>query len=299
MRFICIFCVALIISGCRSIVYEKEVQNYDVLETSDISTDNFECTLKPDDFDFPVPEISCEIISSTKYKINLITTDSENLEKYYKELELNTPMINFNGSLSHIPEKKWDFEKSLTLDKSFLLDMVKRRDEIEADFIAGEYRNKFYITNPNEEIADPKLFGIDAFKPENQFQANLVTENPNAILLQTRAADKYALAEEMNAFYQHELSINSWGGPLNILECAPKGVNKAFALQYLLNVLNVDRKNLIAFGDEQNDTEMLSFAGTGYAMKNANAALLPYADQQLSLTNDQDGVAHELNKLFL
>ena len=102
--------------------------------------------------------------------------------KYYKELELNTPMINFNGSLTHIPEKKWDFEKSLTLDKSFLLDMVKRRDEIEADFIAGEYRNKFYITNPNEEIADPKLFGIDAFKPENQFQANLVTENPNAIL---------------------------------------------------------------------------------------------------------------------
>ena len=58
-----------------------------MLETSDISTDNFECTLKSDDFDFPVPEISCEIISSTKDKINLITTDSENLEKYYKELE--------------------------------------------------------------------------------------------------------------------------------------------------------------------------------------------------------------------
>ena len=35
-------------------------------------------------------------------------------------------MINFNGSLTHIPEKKWDFEKSLTLDKSFLLDIVCR-----------------------------------------------------------------------------------------------------------------------------------------------------------------------------
>ncbi len=35
MRFICIFCVALIMSGCRSIVHEK-VQNYDVSETSDI-----------------------------------------------------------------------------------------------------------------------------------------------------------------------------------------------------------------------------------------------------------------------
>ena len=219
--------------------------------------------------------------------------------EFYKELELNTPMINFNGSLIHIPEKKWNFEKSFTLDKSFLLDMVERKDEIEADFIAGEYRNKFFITAPNEKIADPKLFGIENFKPENQFQSHLVTENPNAILLQTRAADKYALAEEMNAFYQHELSINTWGGPLNILECSPKGVNKAFALQYLLNIFNVDRQNLIAFGDEHNDTEMLAFAGTGYAMKNASQTLLPYADQQLDRTNDQDGVAHKLIQLFL
>ena len=201
---------------------------------------------------------------------------------FYKELELNTPMINFNGSLTHIPEKKWEFEQSLTVDKAFLLDMVQRKEEIEADFIAGEYRKKFYITNTNEEIADPKLFGIDNFKPENQFQAQLVTKNPNAILLQTHATDKYALAEEMNAFYQHELSINTWGGPLNILECGPKGVNKAFA-----------------FGDEHNDTEMLEFAGTGYAMKNASETLLPYADQQLELTNDQDGVAHKLTELYL
>ena len=198
---------------------------------------------------------------------------------FYKELELNTPMINFNGSLTHIPEKKWEFEQSLTVDKAFLLDMVQRKEEIEADFIAGEYRKKFYITNTNEEIADPKLFGIDNFKPENQFQAQLVTKNPNAILLQTHATDKYALAEEMNAFYQHELSINTWGGPLNIL--------------------NVDRKDLIAFGDEHNDTEMLESAGTGYAMKNASETLLPYADQQLELTNDQDGVAHKLTELYL
>ena len=59
--------------------------------------------------------------------------------------------------------------------------------------------------------------------------------------------------------------INSWGGPLNILECAPKGVNKAFALNYLLETYGLDQKDLIAFGDEQNDTDMLAFAGTGYA----------------------------------
>ena len=89
----------------------------------------------------------------------------------------------------------------------------------------------------------------DSFQPEDQFQPELVTKDPNCILLQTRASDKYALAKEMNAFYQHQLSINTWGGPLNILECTPKGINKAFALDYLLKVMNRDKKDLIAFGD--------------------------------------------------
>ena len=60
-----------------------------------------------------------------------------------------------------------------------------------------------------------------------------------------------------------------------------------------------DRQNLIAFGDEHNDQEMLSFAGKGYAMKNANPALLPFADEQLPLTNEEDGVAHFLQERFL
>ena len=218
---------------------------------------------------------------------------------FYHQLELETPMINFNGSLTHLPGKVWEHEKCLTVDKKYLLDMVARKEEIEADFIAGEYRKKFYITAPDHEIADPRLFGVENFHPENQFNSDLVTKDPNCILLQTRASDKYALAEEMNKFYQYQLNINTWGGPLNILECTPKSVHKAFALDYLLKVMNRDKQDLIAFGDEHNDTEMLSFAGKGYAMKNANPVLLSFADDQLPLTNEEDGVAHFLRERFL
>ena len=218
---------------------------------------------------------------------------------FYHQLELETPMINFNGSLTHLPGKVWEHEKCLTVDKKYLLDMVARKEEIEADFIAGEYRKKFYITAPDHEIADPRLFGVENFHPENQFNSDLVTKDPNCILLQTRASDKYALAEEMSRFYQYQLNINTWGGPLNILECTPKGVHKAFALEYLLKVMNRDKQDLIAFGDEHNDTEMLSFACKGYAMKNANPALLSFADDQLPLTNEEDGVAHFLRERFL
>ena len=177
--------------------------------------------------------------------------------------------------------------------------MVANRDTIQADFIAGEYRNKFFITDPNEHVADPKLFGIESFQPENQFNPERVTSDPNCILFQTKAEDKYALADEMNRHYDYNLSINTWGGPLNILECNPKNVTKASALTYLLDKLNMDQKDLIAFGDEHNDTDMLALAGHGYAMKNASSVLLPYADSITDFTNNEDGVARQLIQLFL
>ena len=60
---------------------------------------------------------------------------------FYDQLELETPMINFNGSLTHLLVGL-EHEKCLTVDKKYLLDIVKRKEEIEADFIAGEYRKK-------------------------------------------------------------------------------------------------------------------------------------------------------------
>jgi Cof-subfamily: Cof-like hydrolase len=126
-----------------------------------------------------------------------------------------------------------------------------------------------------------------------------ITENPNGLLMQTHHEDKYSLADEMRKYFNHEIEIDSWGGPLNILEFSPKGINKAYALKYLLKTLNMNREDLIAFGDEHNDTEMLTFAGTGYAMKNASNVLLPFADKQTDFTNEEDGVAKELTKIFL
>ena len=60
--------------------------------------------------------------------------------EHYKRLELETPMISFNGSLTHLPEKKWDFEHSVTIDKKYILDVLDLQQSVQADFIASEYR---------------------------------------------------------------------------------------------------------------------------------------------------------------
>ncbi|MEQ9764175.1 Cof-type HAD-IIB family hydrolase [Streptococcus sp. ZJ151] len=218
---------------------------------------------------------------------------------HYKRLELDTPMITFNGSLTHLPGKKWKFEQSVTLDRSYLFELLKSSDFYEMDFIASEYRKNFYITLEYPERIEPSLFGVDKITEQMRLEPHKITRNPNALLMQTRAADKIALATTMRDHFKNEIEVDSWGGPLNILEVSPKGINKAFALSYLLNVFNKTPDDLIAFGDEHNDTEMLHYAKTGYAMKNASQVLLPHADEQLAFTNEEDGVAKQLEKLFL
>lgn len=37
---------------------------------------------------------------------------------YYLQLELKTPIITFNGSLTHMPERKWEYEHNVTLEKN-------------------------------------------------------------------------------------------------------------------------------------------------------------------------------------
>lgn len=80
--------------------------------------------------------------------------------EHYRRLELSTPMISFNGSLTHLPEKKWEWEHSVTIDKQYLLDILDMQQSIEADFIASEYRKKFYISAQDHNRVNPQLFGV-------------------------------------------------------------------------------------------------------------------------------------------
>ena len=218
---------------------------------------------------------------------------------HYKTLGLETPLITFNGSLTNLPDREWAYEHSVKLDKKYLVNLLQRHDELEMDFLASEYRKHFYITMNHPERIQPQLFGVDKIIEAMRLEPAKITRNPNALLMQTRHEDKYQLASDIKKDFKEEIEVDSWGGPLNILEFSPKGINKAYALNYLLKAMRKSPDDLIAFGDEHNDTEMLELAKTGYAMKNASPVLLHHANQQIEWTNDEDGVAPKLQELLL
>jgi Cof subfamily protein (haloacid dehalogenase superfamily) len=81
---------------------------------------------------------------------------------------------------------------------------------------------------------------------------------------------------------------------LSILDILPQGVSKAAALKKLAARLGVDRKAVMAIGDNWNDVEMLEWAGQGVMMGNAAEELRTMAKLRgwrQAPPNDRDGVA--------
>jgi len=80
---------------------------------------------------------------------------------------------------------------------------------------------------------------------------------------------------------------------LALLELGPLGVSKASTLAALADSLAVDRSEVIAFGDMPNDVEMLTWAGSGYAMAGGHPAAVAAATH-LAPPAVEDGVAQVL-----
>ena len=70
-------------------------------------------------------------------------------------------------------------------------------------------------------------------------------------------------------------------------------MSKAVGLDRVSKSLGISRENIIAFGDEDNDLEMIDFAGVGVAMGNAISPLKSIANE-ITLTNNDDGIAELL-----
>ncbi len=82
------------------------------------------------------------------------------------------------------------------------------------------------------------------------------------------------------------------------LEVMNKGVTKGNAVRILAQMYGINREEIIAIGDNENDISMIEYAGLGIAMGNAEEILKRAADH---VTGDyqEDGVAEAIEKFIL
>ena len=75
-------------------------------------------------------------------------------------------------------------------------------------------------------------------------------------------------------------------------------MTKVKAIELLLNKLDIDKENVVAIGDGDNDIDMIKYVGYGIAMSNAPEIVKENADIVTKFSNNEEGVYYTIKELL-
>ena len=120
----------------------------------------------------------------------------------------------------------------------------------------------------------------------NEFDSNLFGGVLKMSMVVGEERSDSVLQEINDLFDGHVRAVSSGYGCIDILQ---DGIHKAWGLEELLKRWNLKPEQIMAFGDSENDIEMLELAGISYAMENAEEAVKEVATK-VAPANSQAGV---------
>lgn len=125
-----------------------------------------------------------------------------------------------------------------------------------------------------------KINFVEALRPDDfpQVLKMSMVVNEQVAVQATRQLNQ-DFADTLNA-------VTSGYGAIDILQ---KGIHKAWGLKQLMQKWKIQEQDIMAFGDSENDIEMLQLAGISYAMENADPRVKTVANH-LAPANTEAGV---------
>ncbi|MFB3387715.1 Cof-type HAD-IIB family hydrolase [Flavobacterium sp. LAR06] len=209
-------------------------------------------------------------------------------------LEVPVYLVSSNGARIHSPEKEELF--SFNLDS----EVVKNALNVDIDpaITVVLFKENVWQTNRINEK-------LNAFQSELKYRPELVDyktlEDFGAIKIFFSCDDheklvklKDAILASSSEHLHHAFSLPT------CLEFMDKAVDKAVAIEVVLEKEGFTLEEAVSFGDGFNDVQMLSVSGKGLIMGNAPALLkdtLP--NLEVIKTNAEDGVARYISSKIL
>lgn len=220
-----------------------------------------------------------------------------NSKHYYSQLKMDTPIVNFNGALCHKPvDSTWEKQYHKTLNRDIAVDLAKLKGQPGILMIAAETKDAVYVTDSFVPYGD---YFPNGHKDTRILSEENLQENPTSVSIFTTSKEAQPFIQErLVATYGDDIEVRTWGGNTPCLEVVAAGVQKALGVEQISFYYGIDRKNILAFGDEDNDYEMIQYAGHGVAMLNGIDALKNIASDMTYKTNEEDGLADYLEKYF-
>lgn len=220
---------------------------------------------------------------------------------YYYQLNLSTPAICCNGSYLY------DFENHKTLaakpmtkgQANILLNLVNHygihtliyTDKMMTYEVLDDHLEGFFKwVNALPAFLQPEIKKVDSF-------AKVIEESKAIFKFATSSHNLPALQQFSQAVDKLDQFSCEWSWS-NRADVAIKGNTKGNGLTHWAQHEQIDLNEIVAFGDSYNDISMLTIAGLGIAMGNADDEVKSHANYAIG-DNNSPSIATELKKLFL
>ncbi len=209
--------------------------------------------------------------------------------KFYNELQMKTPLICYNGAcviefpsgtelmhhkLSEAISRaivRYSREYGLALHASMNHELYFEPDSVEANSYDILSRTTGHTVD-FDEISDLRF-------------TKAMYVGDESIIEQVRARLEGDFPKALYMVYSFK----------NYFEIMSIEASKRNALEFVLKQYGVEAKDTIAFGDAENDLDMLMWVGHGVAMGNAPPHVIE-ATQHITESNDQEGVSKYLRQ---
>ena len=231
------------------------------------------------------------------------------------EAKLNAPIISHNGALLKFAESLETVNFSL-INLETSLEILRVGREFGGDALVS--------TNPHTKgtllydtvsadniplqkyIAWSKTFHGDEAEEAVHHVPDLAEMLSETEVIHISYSGKCAAMCEIQTLLQDELkdSVNILATiypnlDFTLLDILPPDASKGIGVEKLAKLNNLTAENVMVCGDNFNDLEMLEFAGTPVVMGNASPELLENPKYFQTLSNDENGVSHAIERFIL
>lgn len=213
---------------------------------------------------------------------------------FYDLLDLDTPMINYNGALVIDPTCQHVLmHKPIPAKISRGIIQLARRTYPDV-LVSGEVMDHWFTDrfDPAYNTETGRLFPPDRVEPVENWADQSMTK----LLLLGKPQRLREVCQAVHQAFPHQVNIVQTEDYL--LQIMHATVSKAQALRVVAGEMRLRRKQVMAIGDNANDVGMLQWAEIAVAMENASPQALAVADHVADHHN-ADGAAHAIRQLII
>ena len=213
------------------------------------------------------------------------------LKSIARQLNVNAPAVCYNGG-AVVDLLKGETLYSTPVPLELAREIARACESLGLylhAFVHGSYIAPYYcsLTQSYE-----KLCGVRASVVNGKISEHLDEAPMKLLVLDTPTGAAKALPL-LRARFEGKASLMQ--SQSHMIECVDVNTSKAGALEFLRKKLNVNREETCAFGDGQNDLDMLSWAQYPYVMGNAPDSVKLVSERFLiAPPNTEKGVAQVL-----